>query len=288
MIIQKRFSLGDFLVCFILSLFALLVIIPIWQIVVISTSSEAVYIADKYHLAPRSFSLNEYARAFGSIGGITRALSVSIVVTASGTFLSMMLTTVGAYALSKRDLPGRKALFRLVLFTMFFSGGLVPFYILIRKLHLNDTILALTLPVAISTYNLVLMKNYFAGQPASLEEAAKLDGYSDLQILVKIIVPISMPMFAAIALFYGVAYWNDYFLATMFISSNKMYPLQVVLRQMIIQNLVLAQVGVRMQSSNAEQFKMACIVIGMVPVIAVYPFIQKHFTKGIMLGAVKE
>jgi putative aldouronate transport system permease protein len=288
MFIQKRFSVIDFLIYFFLILFALMIVLPVWQIIVISTSSEQVYIADKVHLVPRSFSLNEYSRALGSIGGITRSLFISIAVTVFGTCISMMLTTIGAFVLSKKDLPGRKALFGFVLFPMFFSGGLVPFYILIRTLHLSDTIFALTLPVAISTYNLVIMKNYFAGQPASLEEAARLDGCSELQILMKVIVPISMPMFAAISLFYGVAYWNDYFLATMFISSNKMYPLQVVLRQMIIQNLVLSQVGVRMESSNPEQFKMACIVIGMIPVLLVYPFIQKHFTKGIMLGAVKE
>lgn len=288
MFVKRRFSLVDILIYAFLILFTLVIVVPIWQILVISTSSEQVYIVDKYHLVPKSFSLSEYARAFGNIGGITRALSVSVAVTAFGTFLSMVLTTAGAFALSKKELPGRKFFFRFALFTMFFSGGIVPSYILVRQLHLSDTIFALTLPIAISTFNLVIMKNYFAGQPASLEEAAKIDGYNDIQILMKVIVPISAPIFATIALFYGVAYWNDYFLATMYISSNKMYPLQVVLRQMIIQNLVLSQVGVRMESSNPEQFKMACIIIGMIPVLLVYPFIQKHFTKGVMLGAIKE
>jgi putative aldouronate transport system permease protein len=288
MFIKRRFAVADLLIYAFLILFALAIVVPIWQILVISTSAERVYITDKYHLIPTSFSLAEYARAFGSIGGITRALFISVVVTAFGTFVSMILTTAGAFALSKKELPGRSFFFKLIIFTMFFSGGLVPFYILIRNLHLNDTVFALTLPIAISTFNLIIMKNYIAGQPVSLEEAAKIDGYNDLQILMKVIVPTSAPIFAAISLFYGVAYWNDYFLATMFISSNKMYPLQVVLRQMIIQNLVLSQVGVRMESSNPEQFKMACIIIGMIPVLAIYPFIQKYFTKGIMLGAVKE
>jgi putative aldouronate transport system permease protein len=271
-----------------LTFFALIILIPVWHIFVISTSSPTVYITDPYHLIPKSFSLAEYKRAFHSIGGIARALLISIEITVLGTVLSMFLTCCGAYTLSKKDLPGRSILFRILVFTMFFSGGLVPFYILVRNLKLNDTILALTLPVAISTYNLIIMKNYFTGLPVSLEESAKIDGYNDIQILYKIIIPISKPIIAAISLFYAVGYWNDYFMATLFISSNNMFPLQILLRQMIIQNMVLAQVGVQTVGSNPEQFKMACIIIGIIPVLCVYPFVQKYFTKGIMLGAVKE
>ena len=212
---------------------------------------------------------------------------ISIEITVLGTVLSMFLTCCGAYTLSKKDLPGRSILFRILVFTMFFSGGLVPFYILVRNLKLNDTILALTLPVAISTYNLIIMKNYFTGLPVSLEESAKIDGYNDIQILYKIIIPISKPIIAAISLFYAVGYWNDYFMATLFISSNIISRADLT-KQMIIQNMVLAQVGVQTVGSNPEQFKMACIIIGIIPVLCVYPFVQKYFTKGIMLGAVKE
>jgi len=288
MVSRKRFSLASFLIYAFLTVFALIILIPVWHIFVISTSSATVYITDPYHLIPKSFSLAEYKRAFHSIGGIARALLISVETTDLGTALSMFLTCCGAYTLSKKDLPGRTILFRILVFTMFFSGGLVPFYILIRNLKLNDTIFALTLPVAISTYNLIIMKNYFTGLPVSLEESAKIDGYNDIQILYKIIIPISKPVIAAISLFYAVGYWNDYFMATLFISSNKMFPLQIVLRQMIIQNMVLAQVGVQTVGSNPEQFKMACIIIGIIPVLCVYPFVQKYFTKGIMLGAVKE
>jgi len=288
MVSRKKISFANFLIYTFLTLFALIILIPVWHIFVISTSSPTVYITDPYHLVPKSFSLAEYKRAFHSIGGIARALLISVETTVLGTALSMLLTCCGAYTLSKKDLPGRSILFRILVFTMFFSGGLVPFYILVRNLKLNDTILALTLPVAISTYNLIIMKNYFAGLPVSLEESAKIDGYNDIQILFRIIIPISRPVIAAISLFYAVGYWNDYFMATLFISSNKMFPLQIVLRQMIIQNLVLAQVGVQTAGSNPEQFKMACIIIGIIPVLCVYPFVQKYFTKGIMLGAVKE
>lgn len=287
MFVKRKFSLADLVIYLFLTLFMLAVFVPIWNILVISISTEAVYLTDPYHLIPKSFSLNEYKRAFYSIGGIVRALSISVQVTVLGTVLSMFLTSCGAYALSKKNLPGQKVLFKILVFTMFFNGGLVPFYMLVQSLKITDTIFALILPVALSTYNLIIMKNYFSGLPESLEEAAKIDGYNDIQILFKIIIPISKPVFAAISLFYGVAYWNDYFLSTLFISSNDMFPLQIMLRQMIIQNLVLAQVGVQTSGSNMEQFKMACIIIGMIPVLAVYPFVQKYFTQGIMLGAVK-
>ena len=288
MSLNKRFSFSNLLIYTFLTVFALLILIPVWHIFVISISSPSVYMTDPYHLIPKSFSLAEYKRAFYSIGGIARALLISVEITGLGTALSMFLSCCGAYTLSKRDLPGRSVLFRILVFTMFFNGGLVPFYILVRNLKLSDTILALTLPVALSTYNLIIMKNYFAGLPVSLEESAKIDGYNDIQILYKIIIPISKPIIAAISLFYAVAYWNDYFMATLFISSNDMFPLQIVLRQMIVQNMVLAQVGVQTSGSNPEQFKMACIIIGIIPVLCVYPFVQKYFTKGIMLGAVKE
>lgn len=282
-----KFGIADIIIYLVLILFSLAILLPMWHILVISTSSPDVYLRDTYHLVPKSFSLDEYKRALSSLGGIINSLFVSIKVTGLGTALSMLLTSMGAYVLSKKGLPGRNFLFKILVFTMFFSGGLVPFYILVKNLHLDDTIFALTIPLAISTYNLIIMKNYFTSLPESLEEAAKIDGYNDVQILFKIIIPVSKPVFAAVSLFYGVAYWNDYFMATLFISSNNMYPLQVVLRQMIIQNLVMAQVGVATVASNPEQFKMACIIIGIIPVLIIYPFVQNSFSKGIMMGAVK-
>lgn len=282
-----KFGIADILIYLVLIIFSLAILLPMWHIFVISTSSPEVYLRDTYHLVPKSFSLDEYKRAFSSLGGIINSLFVSIKVTGLGTALSMLLTSMGAYVLSKKGLPGRNFLFKILVFTMFFSGGLVPFYVLVKNLHLDDTIFALTIPLAISTYNLIIMKNYFTSLPESLEEAAKIDGYNDVQILFKIIIPVSKPVFAAVSLFYGVAYWNDYFMATLFISSNNMYPLQVVLRQMIIQNLVMAQVGVATVASNPEQFKMACIIIGIIPVLIIYPFVQNSFSKGIMMGAVK-
>ena len=164
----------------------------------------------------------------------------------------------------------------------------MPGYILVRWLHLDNTIWALTLPMAISTYNLILMKNYFTSINPSLEEAAKIDGYNDIQILLKIVLPMSQPVIAAISLFYAVTYWNDYFSAILYSSKEELIPFQIYLRNLIIVNAAANKVGISTGPSAYEQFKMAVVIIGIVPIVLVYPFVQKYFTKGIILGAVKE
>lgn len=284
----RRTNIINIIVYIFLGLFAFMILFPIWHIFVISVSSEEVFTNDTFHLLPVSFTLKEYKSVLFDSGGIVRSLGISVQVTVLGTALSMILTTIGGYTLSKKYLPGRDIIFKFIIFTMFFNGGLVPYYLLIRKLGFIDSILALTIPIAISSYNLIIMKNYFLTFPESLEESARIEGYNDIQILMRIVIPVSKPVIAAISLFYAVGYWNDYFMATLFINTNQRFPMQVVLRQMILQNMVLEKVGVSSKFSNPEQFKMACIITGMLPLLMVYPFIQKHFSRGIMLGAVKE
>jgi putative aldouronate transport system permease protein len=270
-----------------LGLYMVTVITPLWMIFVISTSTYPAYVTSPFHLMPTSFTIESYLYILNNAKGIIRSLSVTTQVVILGTILSMLLTVAGAYPLSKKDLPGRKMIFRIILFTMFFSGGLVPFYILVMKMKMSNSILAMTVPMAISTFNMIIMKNYFVSIPESLEESAKIDGYNEIQILFKIIIPVSKPVIAAIALFYGVGYWGDYFMGLLFVTTNKMYPFQVVLRQMIVQNFVLARIGINTSNMNQEQFKMACIIVGIIPVLAVYPFLQRYFVSGIMLGAIK-
>lgn len=285
---KSKVNLFDIINYTLLIAFAITIIIPMWNILVISFSTYKSYVSSPYHLIPTSFTLKEYQRAFLSTREMLMSLWASIRITGLGTLISMILTTMGGYALSKNSLPGRKFIFRMIIFTMFFGGGLAPFYILVKKLNLTDTIWALTLPGAISTYNLILMKNYFTTIPPSLEEAAKIDGYNDIQILFKVILPISKPVLAAIALFYAVGYWNDYFNAILFINKQELIPFQLYLRDLIIQNATAAQIGVRTGPTVYEQFKMAVIIIGIIPVVLIYPFVQKYFTKGVLLGAVKE
>lgn len=265
-----------------------LILLPLWHILVISTSTYKGYLADPYHLVPRSFTLEHYTRAFTQTVDMLRAFWVTVKVTAIGTALSMLFTTAGGYALSKDSLPGRNAIFFFFILTMFFSGGLVPYYIVVRKLKLANTIWSMILPVMLSTYNMVLMKNYFTTLPKSLEEAARIDGYHDIQILFKIVLPISTPVLAAISLFYGVSYWNGYFEAYLFVSSARLWPFQMYLRDLTLVNASAMRAGARSGPVIQESFKMAIVIIGIVPVVIIYPFVQKYFAAGVMLGAVKE
>ena len=286
--LQKKRTAFDVLNVALMAVLMGLILVPLWHIFVISTATYNGYLADPYHLIPRSFTLEHYARAFSKTGDMLRALWVTIRVTAVGTLLSMLLTTAGGYALSKDSLPGRNFIFFLLLLTMFFSGGLVPYYIVVRKLGLGNSFWSMVLPVMMSTYNLVLMKNYFSSLPKSLEEAARIDGYQDIQILFKIVLPISTPVLAAISLFYGVNYWNSYFEAYLFVSSARLWPFQMYLRDLTLVNASAMRAGARSGPMVQESFKMAVVMIGIVPIAIIYPFVQKYFAAGVMLGAVKE
>ena len=288
MIAANKKTWFDYLNICVMILLAAMVIVPMWYIFVISTSTYAGYISDPYHLIPYTFTLEHYARAFTQTKELLRSLWVTIRVTVIGTLLSMLLTTAGGYALSKDELPGRDLLFFFIILTMFFSGGLVPYYIVVRKLGLNNTLWSMILPVMMSSYNLILMKNYFLTLPPSLEEAARIDGYQDIQILFKIVLPISTPVLAAIALFYGVGYWNGYFEAYLFVSSAKLWPFQMYLRDLTLVNANAVRTGATSGPMVQESYKMAIVVIGIVPVLIIYPFVQKYFATGIILGAVKE
>lgn len=284
---KEKFTVADFLIYLFFAIFALLILIPLWMILITSLSSPEGYANSTFHMWSSGFTLDAYKRIFNNSSGILNGFWVSIRVTVMGTILSMFLTSLAGYVLSKKDMPGRKWMFRFVLFTMFFSGGLMPFYTTVRNYNLSNTIFALFVPMAIQTYYVILMKNFFEALPDSVEEAAKLDGANDIQILFKVVIPMSVPSFAAIALFYAVYYWNEYFYASLFVQSNNLQPLPVLLRQMIVQNLTLAQMGASTMATNAEQFKMACIIVAIIPVLIAYPFVQKYFTKGLNIGAVK-
>ena len=211
-----------------------------------------------------------------------RAFMNSLGVTVAATAFSMALTTTMAYALSQERLMFRNFFMNAVLATMFLDGGIIPLYMLVRNMKMIDSYGALVFPVAIGTYNLILMRNYFRTLPVSLIESARLDGCSELKTLIRIVLPISVPILAAVTLFYAVGHWNRYFEVVMFINKGEKYTLQVLLRQLIFQgeSEVTAQVVV-------NNFKMAVMVVAMLPVLVLYPFIQKYFISGIMLGSVK-
>ncbi|MEH7441988.1 carbohydrate ABC transporter permease [Bacillus sp. JJ1122] len=281
----KKFHLFDYINYLLLGFITLVTIYPFWYVLVISLSTQEGFYKDIYHIIPNSFSLETYKYAFTN-EQIFRSLAVSLTVTVLGVLLSLILTAMGAYVLSKKNLKGRKQLFIFMIFTMFFNGGIVPLYVLVNSLQIRDSIWALIIPMAINTFNLILMMNYFSSLPESLEESAKMDGCNDFQILFKIVLPSSKPIVMTIILFYAVFYWNDWFLAMLFISDQEMYPLSLFLRNMILSSQNFMSTGLARQVP--EMLKATIIIISIIPVLIFYPFVQKHFVQGIMLGSVKE
>ncbi|MEG0713032.1 MAG: carbohydrate ABC transporter permease, partial [Niameybacter sp.] len=222
-----------------------------------------------------------------------KSVGVTLFVTIVGTVVNMFLSVIGAYVLSKKHLIGRKVMMWFVLVTMLFNGGLVPTYLVMKDYGMTNNIWSMILPCAISTYYLIIMKNYFMSLPDSLEEAAKIDGANDITILTKVILPISMPFMATFALFYSVERWNEWWNALLYINQKDLQPLQIYLREVLINfNTQLATQAQTMLGGQGKVYmqsvQMATIVVATVPILCVYPFVQKHFVKGVMVGSVKE
>lgn len=209
-----------------------------------------------------------------------------------GTVLNVFLTTLGAYALSRKKVMWKKPIMLAIVFTMFFSGGLVPRYLLVHDLGLLDTRWALILPTAVSAWNLIIMRTAFQGIPESLEESARIDGANDFTILFRIVFPLSLPVIAVITLFYAVYHWNSYFDAMIFIRNRDLYPLQLVLREILVQNdtnnFTNAASMVGDQYKIGQTIKYAIIIVSTVPILFLYPFLQRYFVKGVMIGSLKE
>lgn len=259
----------------------LLVAIPLWMVVVTSLSTDAVAAEQGFVLIPQSIDFTSYKRVLSS-GGYMSSFFNSLWVTIVATAVSMALTTMMAYALAQRDLLFKNFLMNAVLVTMFLDGGIIPFYMVVRQMGMIDSYISIIIPVAIGTYNLILMRNYFRTIPESLIESGRLDGCSEMGVLLRIVIPISVPILAAVTLFYTVGHWNRYFEVIMFINDSTKYTLQVLLRQLIFQ--ATAEVTSDVVVNN---FKMAVMVLAMLPVLVLYPFIQRYFISGIMLGSIK-
>ena len=210
---------------------------------------------------------------------------------ALGTCINLLLTSFAAYGLSRRELFWRKPLTFLVVFTMFFSGGLIPYFLMVRNLGLVNTRAAMILPTAINTWNFIVMRTYFSSIPQSLEESARIDGAGDFRILFQIMIPLAFPVVAVMILFYGVAHWNAWFNAMIFLRKRDLYPLQLILREILISSStdnMLTDVAALDKEPVAETVKYATIITATVPILFVYPFLQKYFVKGMLIGAIKE
>lgn len=292
MVHDKTFGgrLFDGAILVILLLVAVVTMLPFIHIVAGSFTTLDELAQKRFVLFPTKFSLDAYTYIF-STNTLFRSMGVSIGVTTVGTLFSMFLSALMAYGLARRDLVGRKGIMFMVVFTMLFSGGLIPSFIVVKELGLIDSYLALIIPTAINAFNLIILRSFFQNLPDGLEESAKIDGCNDWGILFRIVIPLSMPAIATISLFYAVTYWNTYLPAIMYIDSPEKWPIQVLLRQIVI----LAS-GLSSDSSGFDSdfvtppdqtIKMAVIVVATVPVLIVYPFLQKYFDKGALLGSVK-
>jgi len=240
-------------------------------------------------LIPREWSFDAYRFIFRYGERIARSYVNTIIIAATGTILGTVMTAAFAWPLSDRTLPFRKAISLYVLFSMLFTGGIIPFYLVIRMLGLYDTYWALILPGAFTSWNVILMRNYFTSVPASLKESATIDGANDLQIFFSIILPVSKPILATIAMFLVVGFWNAWFGALLFLGDSGKWPIMMFLKE-VLQTTKAASVIVnesRVTMPTAESIRMATVIVCTVPILVVYPLAQKHFVKGIMIGSMK-
>jgi len=273
----------------ILLLIIFLTLYPFLNVVAQSFSSEAAISSGEVNLFPKGFNIDTYKTVVAdSMFWIN--YKNTVVYTVVGTAISMVMTTMFAYALSKRRLVGRKALTVFAVFTMFFNGGLIPNYVLINSLGMGNTMWAIVIPGAISIYNMLIMKSFFENMPEELEEAAAIDGLSQYGILLKIVLPLSKAVMATMILFYAVAHWNSWFPAFLYLDQKEMFPVTIYLRNMIAGATGTAAAGATSADNLtqlAANIKSVTMVLTILPILTIYPFVQKHFVNGVMLGSIK-
>lgn len=271
-----------------LGLFALATVLPFVHVFGSSFATAGEIAAKRFLLIPTTFTFDAYRYIF-STNTMMKAMGTSVFITVLGTFWSMLISVMTAYGLSRKDVIGRQVIMFLFVFTMLFSGGMIPTFLVVKETGLLDSYLSLIVPVTINVFNMIILKTFFQGLPDGLEESAKIDGCTDWGILFRIVIPCSMPAIATISLFYAVTYWNTYMHAILYLNDAAKWPVQVLLRQIVIlaggmsfDNAVYTDVP-----PPAQSVKMAVIVVATMPILLLYPFLQKHFTKGALLGSVK-
>ena len=271
----------------IVGVFALLCFVPILLVVIYSFTPYDLYLKNHFDFFPSRLTLDAY-RMVTNYRYIWTGYGNTLYITLFGSILSLIVLVLTGYPLSKKDLKGRNVYMTLWIITMFFSGGMIPNYFLIRTLGLLNNRWSLILPGLVSCYNLILMKNYIQGLPGSLEEAALIDGANDLMVLIRIVLPLSAPILATLGLFTAVGYWNSYFNAIMYMTKRANWPLQLVLRELLFESAVNEMTAMDERVSTPFLLKMASIVVATVPIMCIYPFLQKYFMTGLVLGGVKE
>jgi putative aldouronate transport system permease protein len=287
---KKRFTFFDWGVSAFFIGVLLITFVPLWFVVVVSFTPLSQTKLGGYNLflSPTQWSLAAYLQLL-SQNEVVQGLINSVIITVSGVVVSMVLTTLTAYGLTYKNLPGRNLLLTLFLFTFLFNAGLIPTYLVVKDLNLLDTYLAIILPTAVSVYNMLVMKAFFQGIPTSLSESAIVDGANELQILWHIILPLSKPILLTIGLFYAVTQWNEFFTPILYLSNNNLMPLPVILRGILtsvdMNNYVQENA---LFTAPQDALKMAAVILTTLPMLFIYPWIQRYFTKGVLIGSVKE
>lgn len=269
-----------------LTAIAVVMMFPFLYVFTISFSTYKEFLQSEFMLFPKTWVTTAYEYILNSKPFI-RSLGVTIEITVLGTLVNLLFTTTLAYMLSRQVFAQRTIMF-LVVFTMLFTAGMIPTYLVVKETGLLNSIWALILPVAISPYYLIVMRQFFLSIPAEITEAATIDGANDLSVFWRIILPLSKPSLAAFGLFYAVAHWNNYFTGLLYLNNSADWPIQVVLRQIVVVNEPQASLEMATEfAPPAETIQMAAILLATVPILILYPFLQKHFAKGVMLGSVK-
>lgn len=288
--LKKKITAGKIFLYGFLTLLVFVCLYPFLNVLAYSLSGYNAVLSGKVTFYPIDFDLAAYKEILGK-SQIWIAMQVTIIVTLLGTLIGLVLTIFAAYGLSRQTLPGRKALAGIILFTMYFSGGIIPTFLVVKGLGMYDSLAALYIPQAINVFNFIVMRTFFRQLPESLEEAAKIDGATDMGILIKIILPLSVPIIATIGLFYAVQYWNGYFDALLYIQSPDKYTLQLRLRSLLFADELNNAGGGNAEGVGTQvmtqSLKMACVAVSTIPILVVYPWLQKYFVKGVMLGSVK-
>lgn len=275
-------------------LICLIILFPLYYMFIVSISDGAAVMSGQVNFYPVGFSLRAYRAAFKD-AYFLKSYWNTLIITVGGTALNLAMTTLFAYPLSRRDLLGRKFLMRIAVFTMFFTGGMIPSYMLVTSMGLNNTYWALLLPGAINVYNATIMRTFFEGIPLDLTEAAYVDGANDVRILWQVILPLSKPILFTLLLFYAVGHWNGFFSALLYLSDKSTYPIQMFVRSVVFAGDSLAmsmasynsstEVGAEMLSEAGAKY--AIILLSMIPILVIFPFVSRYFKAGAMIGAVK-
>lgn len=284
---DRRIGRLDWILFALLLLYAIIIIYPFYNAFVISVSSERAYLEAPLLLWPTEPTLDNYRQVFTS-ASLWSGFRITMLLLVAGTIYQLFFTVITGYALSRSGWTGKNFVMNMILVTMFFGGGLIPYYYLIKSIGLYNSVWVMIIPGAIDTYNMLLMRNYFASLPNDMEESAKIDGANDIQIFFRVYLPMALPMLATVGLFFAVGNWNSWYNGMLFIEDGSLKPLQLVLREMIVtSSSQMETAGGAGKQIFSEGLTMACIFFTIVPMMCFYPFLQKFFVKGLVVGAIK-